>query len=207
MLARVTLGLALVAQAPAVVAQGAAADPSPVSSAPVSSKSPSPRNWEWGVGATAGRRSGWWAPGSPASPGFGWVIDADLLVHLGERAVAGAMLSSGLALEALAGVRFRLSPALRLDLLADGGVTRQELSASETYWAPTVGARAGLAWARRGGGPYVTAGVAVRHRVPDRTVPVVCADFASSCGTVALGGGTLVGAFVTFGSARTRDGR
>jgi len=196
---RVILCLVLVALAQDAVAQDAVADSAPMDSPVV------PVGWEWGVGASAGRRSGWWAPSAQGSAGFGWVVAADLLVHLGERAVVGTMVSSGVALEALAGVRFRLSPALRLDVLAEGGLTRQELG-YETYWAPTVGARAGLAWARRGGGRYVTAGVAALHLVPARMEPA-CGGVASSCGSVAVGGGTLVGAFVTFGSSYPHTGR
>lgn len=163
--------------------------------------------WEWGVGLLTGRRSGWWAPSARR---LGLMLEAALLRQLGDRLVVGAMLSTGLAVHALAGPRFRLSPGLRLDLLADVGVTRQELGGDErfggtdTWLAPTVGARAGISWARPEGGRYLTVGAAVRHAFPHGTITLCDAD--STCDrTVDLGGYTIVGAFLTYGGARPRS--
>jgi hypothetical protein len=179
----------------------ASADPSAVASTAAASPASTAPRGEWGVGAVVGRRSGWSPPDRLGEVGL--ALEADLLAHLGERFVLGAMISSGLAVEALAGVRFRLSDAHRLDLLAGAGFTRQELSSTETYLAPTVDGRAGFSWARREGGGYSTVGVAVRHAVPDRTEPLLCGT--ATCGTVQVGGGTLVGAFVTVGRASGLD--
>jgi hypothetical protein len=215
MLAPVVLTLALaplVAPARASVAAHEQAAPSappgevappaagPQDPAVVSSASP---GWEWGVGLVGGRRSGWWSPNAEGgSAGLGFVLEGALLAHVGERFAFGAMLSGGAGLggSALLGARFRLSRGLRLDLLADGGLTRQELGVADDYLAPTFGGRVGITWDRPEGGSYLTLGLAARHLVPDRTVPLVCGT-GEVCGSAELGGGTLVGAFVTVGRA------
>jgi hypothetical protein len=172
---------------------------------PVPASGTSP-GWEWGVGLVPGRRSGWWSPGSVGGSGVGFALEGALLAQLGDRFVLGGMLSAGpgLGAHALLGTRFRLSPGLRLDLLADGGLTRQELGASDDYLAPTFGGRAGISWARAEGGWYLTLGVAARHLLPSRTVPLLCGT-GEPCGSVELGGGTLIGAFVTVGRAHPLD--
>lgn len=149
-----------------------------------------PSRWEWAFGAGAGRRSWPWGQNKLYVD-----LEGTALARLDEAFVAGILLTQDSA-AALAGWRTPLSPALRLDLLADAGV--MALGALDPWWAPVTGARAGIAWIRPQRRRAVTLGVAVRRAWAVGSENVC--DVGGSCGREPRPGATFVGGILTYGS-------
>lgn len=169
-------------------------EPAPHDSTPIGSTERG--RYEWGLGVLAGRSSheAW------AGPGAG--LEASLLYDL--RVVrVGALLSTGLGLGAggVVGRRFRLSTGLCLDVAAEGGLAVLN-EYDDRPVRPTAGARAGLTWVPAAGGRYLSLGLAVRHRFArghEQACATEVAVLAPDC--VPSYGGTLAGAFLTWGDA------
>jgi len=154
-----------------------------------------------GLGFLAGRFT---EPGAPGAR-FGLGLEALLLADLG-RFVAGGLATLGgvgTGLSAAGGARLPVTPALRVDLLADlgFGIGSNPLDSAVR---PVAGARAGLTWVRAGG-RNLTLGVGLRHAFPkDAAVPdPACTSYAGPCPTVPgkAYGATIAGGFLTWGGA------
>ncbi len=124
--------------------------------AAVAARSP----WEWALGAGAGR--GTWTASASGDRALALLLELSLVRRVGASLVAGGILSLPLDFGAVAGWRVGLSPALRLDLLADLGVMGLPVGVNETEWAPAAGARAGLSWLATRRHRYLTLAVAAR---------------------------------------------
>jgi hypothetical protein len=155
---------------------------------------PSPWEWAFGAGAGPGRKGPW---GGEGGRGPALVIELSLVRRVGASFVAGGMLSLPSGALAVAGWRLGLSPALRLDLLADAGLVALTAGTGEAEVAPAVGARAGLSWLSTRRHRYLMLSVAARGAWG--RVETWC-DFATQECFRDRRGGTFLGAVLTYGS-------
>lgn len=156
---------------------------------------PAPSPWEWAFGAGGGRWT--WRASWSGERALAIVLELSRVRRIGPSLVAGGMVSLPLGAGAVAGWRLGLSPALRVDLLADAGLMALRAGLNETEWAPAAGARAGLGWVSARRHRSLTLAAAAR-RAWGRT-ETVCDLPGQGCFRDRRGY-TFLGAILTYGS-------